>query len=70
MTIGNYPGTHGWLTAKVVGLVGYIVLGRIALKRGRTRRARVAAFAVALAVFAFIVSVAITKSPAGFWVWL
>ena len=34
--IGNYPGTHGWLTAKVVGLIGYIVLGSIALKRGRT----------------------------------
>lgn len=68
--IGNYPGTHGWLTAKVVGLIGYIVLGSIALKRGRTRHARVAAFAAALAMFAYIVSVAITKSPAGFWVWL
>jgi len=68
--IGNYPGTHGWLTAKVVGLIGYIVLGSIALKRGRTQRVRVAAFAAALAMFAYIVSVAITKSPAGFWVWL
>jgi uncharacterized membrane protein SirB2 len=68
--IGNYPGTHGWLTAKVTGLIGYIVLGSIALKRGRTQRVRVAAFAAALALFAYIVSVAITKSPAGFWVWL
>ncbi len=70
LMIGNYPGTHGWLTAKVVGLVGYIVLGSIALKRGRTHHVRVAAFAAALALFAYIVSVAITKSPAGFWVWL
>jgi len=68
--IGNYPGTHGWLTAKVVGLIGYIVLGSIALKRGRTQHVRVAAFVAALAMFAYIVSVAITKSPAGFWVWL
>jgi len=68
--IGNYPGTHGWLTAKVVGLIGYIVLGSIALKRGRTRLTRVVAFAAALAMFAYIVSVAITKSPAGFWVGL
>jgi uncharacterized membrane protein SirB2 len=68
--IGNYPGTHGWLTAKVLGLTGYIVLGSIALKRGRTTRIRVAAFVGALALFAYIVSVAITKSPAGFLAWL
>jgi uncharacterized membrane protein SirB2 len=68
--IGNYPGTHGWLTAKVLGLIGYIVLGSVALKRGRTTRIRVAAFVGALALFAYIVSVAITKSPAGFLAWL
>lgn len=68
--IGNYPGTHDWLTAKVLGLIGYIVLGSIALKRGRTTRVRVAAFIGALALFAYIVSVAITKSPAGFLAWL
>ena len=65
IAIGNYPGTHAWLTAKVAGLVAYVVLGRIALKRGRTRAIRVAAFFAALAVFAYIVSVAVTKSPAG-----
>ncbi|MFO1323644.1 MAG: SirB2 family protein [Burkholderiales bacterium] len=64
--IGNAPGTHGWLTAKVIGLVAYIVLGTVALKRGRTRRIRIAAFVGALAVYGYIVSVAITKSPAGF----
>ena len=35
ITIGQYPGTSGWLTAKVAGLVAYIVLGSFALKRGR-----------------------------------
>jgi uncharacterized membrane protein SirB2 len=64
--IGNYPLTHGWLTAKVIGLVLYIVLGTIALRRGRTRTLRIAAFFAALLVFAYIVSVAVTKSPAGF----
>jgi uncharacterized membrane protein SirB2 len=68
--IGNYPGTHGWLTAKILALVAYVVLGSIALKRGRTLRVRVAAFIAALATFAYIVSVAMTKSPAGFWAWL
>ena len=64
--IGNAPVTHGWLTAKVIGLVLYIVLGTIALRRGRTRTVRVAAFFAALVVFGYIVSVAITKSPLGY----
>ncbi len=59
----QYPGEQSWLTAKVVALVGYIALGVIALKRGRTKQVRVAAFAGALACFAYIVAVAVTKSP-------
>ena len=59
----QYPGEQSWLTAKVVALVGYIVLGIIALKRGRTKQVRVAAFAGALACFAYIVAVAVTKNP-------
>lgn len=68
--IGNYPGTHGWLTAKVAGVVAYIVLGSVALKRGPTRAIRITAFVAALAVFGYIVSVALTKSAAGFLAWL
>ena len=60
--IGQYPLTHGWLTAKIVGLVAYIVLGAIALKHGRTRGIRIAAFCGALLTFAYIVAVAMTKS--------
>ncbi|MCC7327217.1 MAG: SirB2 family protein [Burkholderiales bacterium] len=67
--IRNYPGTHGWLTAKITGLVVYIVLGSIALKRGRTLRIRISALVGAIVVFGYIVSVAITKSPAGFLAW-
>ena len=63
LTIHQYPLVHGWLTAKVVGLLAYIVLGSIALKRGRTRAIRTVAFAAALLCFAYIVSVALTKSP-------
>lgn len=59
-------GSRGWLGAKVIALVAYIVLGSIALKRGRTRGVRIAAFAGAVATFAYIVSVAVTKSPLGF----
>jgi len=62
VTIGQYPLVHGWLTAKLFGLVAYIVLGMVALKRGRTRAARITAFCGALLVFAYIVAVAITKT--------
>jgi uncharacterized membrane protein SirB2 len=68
--LDNFSATGGWLTAKVVALVAYIVLGTIALKRGRTLHVRVVAFVAALATFAYIVSVALTKSPAGFLAWM
>jgi uncharacterized membrane protein SirB2 len=59
-------GTRGWLVAKVIAVVVYIVAGAVALKRGRTRSIRLAALAVALATFGYIVSVAVTKSALGF----
>jgi uncharacterized membrane protein SirB2 len=56
-------GTRGWLWAKGAALFAYIALGTIALKRGRTRGVRIAAFAAALVTFGYIVAVAIAKSP-------
>ena len=53
-----------WLLMKLAAVVTYILLGTIALKRGRTRRIRIAAFIVALATFAYIVGIALYKSPA------
>lgn len=58
----QYPLAQNWLTAKVVALVVYVVLGSIALKRGKTLRQRQLAFAGALLAFAYIVLVALTKS--------
>lgn len=57
----QYPFVQGWLTAKVIALVAYIVLGTVALKRGRTKAVRVTAFVAALAVFLYIVRVALTR---------
>ena len=54
----QYPFVQSWLTAKVVALLIYIVLGSIALRRGPTRRARIVAWVMALAVFGYIVAVA------------
>ena len=56
-------GLAPFVIAKIVGLVLYIVLGTIALKRGRTKPIRTAAFVGALAVLAYIFAVAATKRP-------
>lgn len=65
--IRQYPFVHDWLTAKVVALGLYIVLGTVALKRGRTRRARTLALIGALLTFGYIVSVALTHDARGVW---
>jgi uncharacterized membrane protein SirB2 len=52
-----------WLLAKFAGLIAYIVLGTIAIKRGPTMQIRIIAFVGALALFAYIVGVALAKSP-------
>ena len=64
--IQQYPFSAGWVTAKVIGLLAYILLGTVALKRGRTRGVRIAAFAAAILVYAWIVSVALSKNIAGY----
>jgi len=64
--IQQYPFEAAWVTAKVIGLLAYIALGTIALKRGRTRSQRIAAFVAALSVYAWIVSVALTKNVSGY----
>lgn len=58
---GQYPFVQGWLTAKVLALIAYILLGTVALKRGRTKGTRTVAFVAALLVFAYIVKVALTR---------
>lgn len=63
--IQQYPFAVGWLTTKVVLLVAYIVLGSIALKRGRTKSIRVVAFVAALATIGYLVTVARAHHPLG-----
>jgi uncharacterized membrane protein SirB2 len=61
----QYPFVQAWLTAKVLLLVVYIVLGVFALRRGRTRAVRATCFVAAAAVFLFIVSIARAHNPLG-----
>ncbi len=67
--VHQYPFVHGWLTVKVLLLVVYIVLGSLALKRGKTWRVRTIAYLAALAIYLFIISVARTHHPAGAFPW-
>lgn len=60
---GQYPFVNAWLTAKLVGLVAYVLLGMMALKRGRTMTIRARYFGLAVLAYLYIVSVALTRSP-------
>lgn len=55
------PLEQPWLMAKIIGLLAYIGVGTVALKRGRTKAVRVKALVAALGIFAYIVAVAVTK---------
>jgi len=55
------PLEHSWLMAKIIALLAYIVLGTIALKRGKTPLQRNLAFIAALAVFGYMLAVAVSK---------
>lgn len=57
------PLVHPWLLAKIIGLLFYIALGVIALKRGKTKQQRCMAWFAALAIFIYIAMVAVTKTP-------
>lgn len=61
----QYPFASAWLTLKLLAVVAYIVLGSIALRRGRTRRVRAIASIAALLTVGWIVLVAVARNPLG-----
>jgi uncharacterized membrane protein SirB2 len=65
-TIHQYPFTTSWLTAKITGLLAYIVLGMMAMSPKVPRAWQVTSFLAAVSTYAWIVSVALSKSPLGF----
>jgi uncharacterized membrane protein SirB2 len=64
------PLTQGWLVAKFGGLIAYILLGTIAIKRGPTMQIRMIAFVGAVSVFAYIAGVALSRSAASWLAYL
>ncbi len=63
LIIHQYPLVDGWLTAKLGGLVAYVVLGSVAIRRGKTRTVRLAAFVAALVCVGFILATAVHHDP-------
>jgi uncharacterized membrane protein SirB2 len=63
VVLGISPFVQPWLAAKLTALVAYILLGSVALKRGRTRGIRAAALCGSVAIFAYIAAVALTHDP-------
>jgi len=53
-----------WILTKIVLLLVYIGVGTTAIKRGKTRRTRLIAALISVAVFAYIVGVAIHHDSA------
>lgn len=61
--LGISPFVAPWLAAKIIALLLYIVLGSIALKRGKTRRMQLIAWLAAQAIFFYIVLTALAHDP-------
>ena len=58
---GQYPFQQNWLTAKVIALVVYILLGKQALRPGLAPTRRLPWLLGAMATIAYIFAVALTK---------
>lgn len=57
------PFGHPWLAAKLVAIVVYVIVGSVALKRGRTYRQRILALAISLLLLVYVFAVASSHDP-------
>lgn len=64
--IHQYPGVSPWLTAKLIGLVAYILMGMMAFRFARRPWVRAVFWIAAQVVFLYIVAVAVTMRPLPF----
>lgn len=62
--LGSEVLTRPWLLTKLILLLAYIALGFIALSKQQAKPIKITAFIVAIAIFSYIVGVAIMKTPA------
>ena len=64
--LSMWPQHHPWLAAKILALLGYIVLGTVAIKRGRTPLARGVAALASVMIFVYMLGTAVFKDPLWF----
>ncbi len=64
------PMEQPWLMAKIIALLVYIGVGLLALRFGRSKSIRLYAWLFSLVTFLYIVSVALSKSILGFFVYI
>lgn len=67
---GYQPFSDPWLRNKLVGVLVYILLGALAIKRAPTRAMKEVFFVLALIVVSNVVVTALTKNPMGWLVLL
>lgn len=61
--LSQYPLVNDWLTAKVLGVAFYILMGLYTLKLAKTKMTQWIGFAGAFAWVVFTLKVAVTKQP-------
>lgn len=62
--------TASWLQAKIVALIVYIALGLVAFRFAKTTTTRLLAWLTAILIFGYILTVAVSKNPLGFFLTL
>lgn len=63
LIIRQFPFVDAWLTAKLLALVAYVVLGSVAIRRGRTPAVRGVALVGALLAVSYILGTALHHDP-------
>ena len=60
---GMYPWVAGWVGAKLLALIVYVVAGSIFMRSQQSQSRQFFWFAISLLAVGYIVAVALTKSP-------
>ncbi len=61
--LGQLPMVAPWLTTKLFVLLAYILLGSLALWRGRNRGLRIISGIAAIGCYLYIITIALTRDP-------
>lgn len=65
LALAHQVGMQAWIWAKLGLLFAFVIIGVLVFKRARTPVGRLAGLVLALLIYAYIGSVAMTHNPAG-----